>query len=64
LVGASLFEGAVLAATSVFETLLVGRSAEITDAVMVILLALVCHALTTMRPHARNEALPRGSGRI
>ena len=64
LVGASLFEGAVLVATSVFETLLVGRSAEITDAVMVILLALVCHALTTMRPHARNEALPRGSGRI
>ncbi len=61
---ASLLEGAVLLATSVFETLLVGRSAEITDAVMVILLALVCHALTTMRPPARNEALRSGSGRI
>lgn len=64
LVRASLLEGAILLATSVFETLLVGRSAEITDAVMVVLLALVCHALTTMRPYARNEALPRGSGRI
>ena len=50
LVMASLLEGAVILATSFLETMLVGRSAEITDTVMVLLLALVYQALTSVHP--------------
>ena len=52
---ACLIEGAILLTTSLLETMLVGRSAEITDTVMVLLLALVCQ---TLRPGARLRHEP------
>jgi VanZ family protein len=57
LVWASVLEGGVLLVTSLLETMEVGRSAEITDAVMVIMIAIVWRLLPA-RPAVRQE-LPR-----
>lgn len=55
LLSASFLEGATLLATSLLETSLAGRSAEITDTVMVFLLAAVCQVSMSRRPPARHE---------
>lgn len=48
LIWAALLEGLIILATSLFETMLVGRSAEITDALMVLLLAVIAHVLASV----------------
>ena len=55
LLSASFLEGTILLATSLLETSLAGRSAEITDTVMVFLLAAVCRVSMSRRPPARHE---------
>jgi hypothetical protein len=58
LIWASVLEGSVLLVTSLLETVLIGRSAEITDTVMVILIAAVWRFLAT--PHsALRKDLPQ-----
>ena len=59
LVWASIVEGLVVLATSLFETMLVARSAEVTDAVMVLSLALVAYVLGGInRPEQALVAKP------
>ena len=57
LVWASILEAPIVLGTSVFETVLVGRSAEITDAMMVLLLAVGAHLVARIiRPEPVSGA--------
>jgi VanZ family protein len=56
LVSAGILEGAIVLTTSLLETLFAGRSAEITDTMMVLLLALVAYILTAGRKTRPTES--------